>query len=122
MAAAAWRKEAVDAHVSTPSLSMPAPHPPTQPLLPELGRFRDLMRAAETQALQEQRSRSAAMDHAVCSQLAQSEAALAEQQKEKRGGKKTEEIVTVTRRPDAEPLNKRPITMREIFPKEFWRV
>ena len=42
--------------------------------------------------------------------------------KRKRGGKKKEEIVTVTRRPDAEPLNKRPITMREIFPKEFWRV
>jgi len=36
--------------------------------------------------------------------------------------KKKEEIVTVTRRQDAEPLNKRPITMKEIFPKEFWRV
>ncbi|KAL1499966.1 hypothetical protein AB1Y20_012646 [Prymnesium parvum] len=40
----------------------------------------------------------------------------------KRNRKKKEEIVTVTRRQDAEPLNKRPITMKEIFPKEFWRV
>ena len=31
-------------------------------------------------------------------------------------------IVTVSRRQDAEPLNKAPITMREIFPKEFWRI
>ena len=31
-------------------------------------------------------------------------------------------IVTVSRRQDAEPLNKQPITMREIFPKEFWRI
>ena len=31
-------------------------------------------------------------------------------------------IVTVSRRQDAEPLNTQPITMREIFPKEFWRI
>jgi hypothetical protein len=36
--------------------------------------------------------------------------------------KKKEEIVTVTRRQDAETLDKRPITMKELFPKEFWRV
>ena len=36
--------------------------------------------------------------------------------------KKKEEIVTITRRQDAEPLDKRPITMKELFPKEFWRV
>ena len=36
--------------------------------------------------------------------------------------KRKNEIVTVTRRQDAEPLNKRPITMKEIFPKEFWRI
>ena len=40
----------------------------------------------------------------------------------KKARKKKEEIVTVTRRQDAEPLDKRPLTMREIFPKEFWRV
>ena len=31
-------------------------------------------------------------------------------------------IVTVSKRQDAEPLHKAPITMREIFPKEFWRI
>jgi hypothetical protein len=36
--------------------------------------------------------------------------------------KKKEEIVTITRRQDAEPLDKRPITMKELFPKEFWRI
>ena len=41
---------------------------------------------------------------------------------EKRKKKKKNEIVTVTRRPEAEPLDKRPITMKEIFPKEFWRI
>ena len=46
----------------------------------------------------------------------------AEAEPRKRNRKKKEEIVTVTRRQDAEPLNKRPITMKEIFPKEFWRV
>lgn len=35
---------------------------------------------------------------------------------------KKKEIVTVSRRQDAEPLDQRPITMREIFPKEFWRI
>ena len=40
----------------------------------------------------------------------------------KKKRKKKEEIVTITRRQDAEVLNKRPITMKEIFPKEFWRV
>lgn len=42
--------------------------------------------------------------------------------KRKRKNKKKEEIITISRRQDAEPLNKRPITMREIFPKEFWRI
>lgn len=40
----------------------------------------------------------------------------------KKQKKKAKEIVTVSRRQDAEPLNKRPITMKEIFPKEFWRI
>ena len=40
----------------------------------------------------------------------------------KKAKKKKEEIVTVSRRQDAEPLDKRPITMKELFPKEFWRV
>jgi len=40
----------------------------------------------------------------------------------KKARKKKEEIVTITRRQDAEPLDKKPITMRELFPKEFWRV
>ena len=40
----------------------------------------------------------------------------------KKAKKKKEEIVTVSRRQDAEPLDKRPITMKELFPKEFWRI
>jgi len=40
----------------------------------------------------------------------------------KKAKKKKEEIVTITRRQDAEPLDKRPITMKELFPKEFWRI
>ena len=40
----------------------------------------------------------------------------------KKARKKKEEIVTITRRQDAEQLDKRPITMKELFPKEFWRV
>lgn len=31
-------------------------------------------------------------------------------------------LTTLSVYQDAEPLNKRPITMKEIFPKEFWRV
>jgi hypothetical protein len=38
------------------------------------------------------------------------------------GKRKKNEIVTVSKRQDAEPLNKKPITMKEIFPKEFWRI
>jgi hypothetical protein len=38
------------------------------------------------------------------------------------GKRKKKEIVTVSRRQGAEPLDKRPITMKEIFPKEFWRI
>ena len=30
--------------------------------------------------------------------------------------------MTVTRRQDAEPLYDKAITMKELFPKEFWRV
>ena len=41
---------------------------------------------------------------------------------EGRGKRKKKEIVTVSKRQDAEPLDKRPITMKEIFPKEFWRI
>jgi hypothetical protein len=49
----------------------------TQPLLPPAsGHFRGLMRAAEHQALQEQRQRANALDHTVCCQLAQSESRL----------------------------------------------
>jgi len=40
----------------------------------------------------------------------------------RRKARKKEEIVNVTRREDAEPLYDRAITMRELFPKEFWRV
>lgn len=40
----------------------------------------------------------------------------------KKRAKEAKEIVTVSRRQDAEPLDKRPITMREIFPKEFWKI
>jgi hypothetical protein len=36
--------------------------------------------------------------------------------------KKKQEIVTVSRRQDAEPLYDKALTMREIFPKEFWRI
>mmetsp|Transcript_4577 Transcript_4577/g.7725 ORF Transcript_4577/g.7725 Transcript_4577/m.7725 type:complete len:302 (+) Transcript_4577:27-932(+) len=36
--------------------------------------------------------------------------------------KAKQEIVNVSRRQDAEPLYDKPITMRELFPKEFWRV
>lgn len=44
---------------------------------------------------------------------------------ESNGGKrskKKQEIVTVSRRQDAEPLYEKALTMREIFPKEFWRI
>ena len=37
-------------------------------------------------------------------------------------GKKKKEIVTVSRRQDAEPLYNKSLTMKEIFPKEFWRI
>ncbi|KAG8460954.1 hypothetical protein KFE25_010705 [Diacronema lutheri] len=37
--------------------------------------------------------------------------------KRRRGG-----IVTITRREDAEPVDKKKLSLREIFPKEFWRV
>ena len=40
----------------------------------------------------------------------------------KRKRKKPEQIVTVTRRQDAEPLYDKAITMKELFPKEFWRI
>lgn len=49
--------------------------PATRELLPD-GIFRGLMRAAESQALEEQRLRSAGLDHAAISQLAQSESLL----------------------------------------------
>ena len=41
---------------------------------------------------------------------------------EHNGKRKKNEIVTVSKRQDAEPLHKKPITMKEIFPKEFWRI
>lgn len=40
----------------------------------------------------------------------------------KKQKKKKEEIVTITTRKNAEPLFQKNITMRELFPKEFWRV
>ena len=40
----------------------------------------------------------------------------------KRKRKRPEQIVTVTRRQDAEPLYDKAITMKELFPKEFWRI
>ncbi len=40
----------------------------------------------------------------------------------KRGKAKKNEIVTISRRPDAEPVNERKITLKEIFPKEFWKI
>ena len=48
----------------------------TQTILPAEGRFRSLMRAAEAQAMQEQRQRAAQLDHSICSQLAQAESEL----------------------------------------------
>jgi len=42
--------------------------------------------------------------------------------KKKRGKKKKEEIVTVSKRQDAEPLYDKKLTMKELFPKEFWRL
>jgi len=30
--------------------------------------------------------------------------------------------VTVTRREDAEPLYNKALTMKELFPKEFWKI
>ena len=53
-----------------------APLMTTQPMLPMTGTFRNLMRATENQALQEQRQRAAGLDHATCSELAQAESAL----------------------------------------------
>ena len=54
----------------------PPVNPFTQPLLPSDTKFRDLMRAAENQALLEQRQRAASLDHMACSELAQAEANL----------------------------------------------
>ena len=54
----------------------PPVNPFTQPLLPSDTKFRDLMRAAENQALLEQRQRAAGLDHMACSELAQAEANL----------------------------------------------
>jgi len=43
--------------------------------------------------------------------------------KKARGGSKGKgEIVTVTRREDAEPLYNKALTMKELFPKEFWKI
>ena len=42
--------------------------------------------------------------------------------KQQRVRRSKEELVTVTRRPDAEALYDKPITLRELFPKEFWRI
>lgn len=42
--------------------------------------------------------------------------------RQRKARKKKEELVTISRRQDAEPLWDKAITMRELFPKEFWRV
>ena len=42
--------------------------------------------------------------------------------KQQRVRRSKEELVTFTRRPDAEALYDKPITLRELFPKEFWRI
>jgi hypothetical protein len=42
--------------------------------------------------------------------------------KAKRKKKKKEEIVTVSKRQDAEPLYDKKLTMKELFSKEFWRI
>jgi hypothetical protein len=42
--------------------------------------------------------------------------------KAKKKRKKKEEIVTVSKRQDAEPLYDKKLTMKELFPKEFWRI
>ena len=40
----------------------------------------------------------------------------------RKGKKKKREIVTVSQRQDAEPLYNKALSMKEIFPKEFWRI
>lgn len=82
-------------------------------------------RAIEAQKRQEERSSGTSSTGAPFKRGAEEEemeGGDGDEVRHRRVRKKKEEIVTVTRRQDAEPLNKRPITMKEIFPKEFWRV